>query len=434
MILFDIIVTTQTYQYCTVNINTIESQRSQAREYVCTINMSQPLITSFIVSNIGHKRKLDDMEQEKKDNVLQNKDEKCKIYAYCRTNSKTPKDWHKKEIPYYDPTIHENPAYVGLTIREVLKRDGQHFYDNKTKFDQEYTSRSVYQLVLFETKTFPKAANDKDYKKETLEPAAKWMDEREVYYIKLYDTYTNGCNCTKGGQNGSMISLKEAMARQSYINFRDKYMPRFQECYDKRDTINISQRDKEFPDVAILVNHMRTRNTKIPYEFKDKLRELGFDDKNQNDVKSLEDWENIHMPAIETYSRKYGHINIPQKNTEFPKTCILFDHIRRDHTKVSDKFKQQLIDYGFIYDLNNLYNHIKFVIGRTPGHPEHDIDVRNALLRVSNYHKYMMGKKVGKSKKELVELGIRQLPFGTKPLGDGIDRFLNDMELAAKKP
>lgn len=432
MILFDIIVTTQTYQYCTVNINTIESQRSQAREYVCTINMSQPLITSFIVSNIGLKRKLDDMEQ--KDNVLHNKDEKCTIYAYCPTNSNTPKDWHKKEIPYYDPTIHENPAYVGLTIREGLTRDGQHLRHNKTEFDKKYTSRSVYQLVLLETKTFPKAVNDKDYKKETLEPAAKWMDEMEIYYIKLYDTYKNGLNCTEGAQNGCMISCKEAKAKQSYIYFRDIHMPRCQECYDKRGTINISYGDEEFPEVAELINHMRRGSTTIPSEFKDKLRALGFDDRNQNDVKSIEYWETIHMPAIETYSSNYGHINIPRNSEGFAKTGNLFHDIRRGKSKVPNQFKQKLIDYGFIYDLNNLYNHIKFVIGRTPYHPEHDTDVRNALLCVSNYHKSMMGKRVGKGRKELDEFGIFKLPFGTKPLGDGIDRFLNDMELAVKKP
>ena len=211
-------------------------------------------------------------------------------------------------------------------------------------------------------------------------------------------------------------------------------MPRCQECYEKRGTINISQRDPEFSDVAILVMNMRSGNTEIPYEFKAKLRELGFDDRNQNDVKYNEDWETIHMPAIKTYSIKYGHINIYWKNKEFPKTGILFHHIRTGHNTVPNQFKQQLIDYGFIYDLNNLYNHIKFVIGRTPGRPERDTDVRNALFRVSTYHNSMREKRKGKSRKELVELGIFMLPFGTKPLGDGIDRFLNDMELAVKKP
>ena len=394
--------------------------------------MSQLLITAmFMTSNDLKRKRDDDMEQEKKDNVLQNKDETCTIYAYCPT--KTPKDWHKKEIPYYDPTIHENPAYVGITIREVLTRDGEHLRENKTKFDQEYISRDKFQLVLLETKTVPKAVNDKDYKKETLEPAAKWMDEREKHYIKLYDTYKNGLNCTEGGVSGCMIALKEAKARQSYINFRDIHMPRCQECYDKRRTINITRGDTEFPDVAKLVNNMRTGHTEIPYEFKDKLRQLGFDDRNQKDVKYNKDWKNIYMPAIKTYSRKYGHINIPRRNTEFSKTGELFHNIRTGQNTVPDKFRQQLIDYGFIYDFKNLYNHTEFVIGRTPGHPEHDIDVRNALLRVSTYHNSMRGKRVGKGIKELVELGIFMLPFGTKPLGDGIDRFLNDMELAVKK-
>ena len=388
----------------------------------------------FMISNGLKRKRDDDMEQEKKDNVLQNKDEKCTIYAYCRTNSKTPKDWHKKEIQYYDPAIHKDPAYVGLTIRElVMGRDGQHLRDNTTKFDKEYTSRDKFQLVLLEIKTFPKAANDKDYKKETLDPAVKWMHEREMHYIELYDTYTNGLNCTKGGKQGSMIALKEANARQSYINFRDTHMPRCQECYEKRGTINISQGDEEFPDVAMLCKNIRTGNTTIPYEFRDKLRELGFDDRNQNDVKSLKDWENIHMPAIKTYFNKCGHINISHGNNEFAKTGMLFSDVRRCNSKVP-KFKQQLIDYGFIYDFKNLYNHIKFVIGRTPGHPEHDTDVRNALHRVSNYHNSMREKRKGKSRKELEEFGIYMLPFGIKPLGDGIDRFLNDMELAVKKP
>ncbi len=389
-----------------------------------------------MISNGLKRKRDDDMEQEKKDIVLRNKDEKCTIYAYCRTNSKTPKDWNKKEIPYYDPAIHEKPEYVGLTIREVLRRDGEHLRENTTKFDKKYTNRDTFQLVLLETKTFPKAVNDKDYKKETLEPAAKWMDEREVHYINLYDTYANGngYNCTKGGQNGCTNAFREARARQSYINFRDTYMPRCQECYEKRGTINISRRDTEFPDVARLITNMRSGNTEIPYEFKDKLRELGFDDRNQNDVKSNEDWETIYMPAIETYSGKYGHINIFQKSKEFPKTGALFHNIRRGQNTVPNQFKQKLIDYDFIYDNKNLYNHIKFVIGRTPGRPERDIDVRNALFRVSTYHNSMRVKKVGKSRQELVELGIFKLPFGSQPLGNGIDRFLNDMELAANKP
>ncbi len=93
--------------------------------------------------------------------ALVNKDITAVIYAYCEMG---PKDGAINE---YDPLIHGRPKYVGQTIQTIRNRDTQHLYGYNTKFDQTYTDRKMYCLVILESKVFPAAEFDQDFKVQT---------------------------------------------------------------------------------------------------------------------------------------------------------------------------------------------------------------------------------------------------------------------------
>ena len=150
---------------------------------------------NLYVPDIAHATSLSDEDDQ--EDVLPNVDVHAIVYAYCERKGAVPSS---DEYPYYDPSRHGRPVYVGQTMQTLAERDAQHIRCKDTPFDRQYGDRSQYVLVRLDERTFPRAASDNDFLEHTLRPAAEWMDVRETRRIKEFDTYHQGLNSTKGGQ------------------------------------------------------------------------------------------------------------------------------------------------------------------------------------------------------------------------------------------
>ena len=94
-----------------------------------------------------------------------------------------------------------------------------------------------------------------------------------------------------------MVSLHEAIQKQTYLRFRDVYMPAFRQLFEdnNREHCNPSQ---SHPIIGKLVNRIRTGHTTVPPQYEDELLSMNLDVRNQKIVKRDQRWENEYMPVF----------------------------------------------------------------------------------------------------------------------------------------
>lgn len=86
-----------------------------------------------------------------------------------------------------------NKVYIGQTIQKPIER----FYQHCTKKCDKYILNMVIHKAIF------KYGKD-NFTFEVIEEVPKQqLNEREEYWIKYYNSYTDGYNSTKGGQKGN---------------------------------------------------------------------------------------------------------------------------------------------------------------------------------------------------------------------------------------
>lgn len=84
-------------------------------------------------------------------------------------------------------------AYIGQTIRTIEERFKEHC---RTKCSQGELNMLIKRAI--------KKYGEKNFKITELERCNEEnLDDREVYYISLYDSYYSGYNMTKGGKLGT---------------------------------------------------------------------------------------------------------------------------------------------------------------------------------------------------------------------------------------
>lgn len=107
-----------------------------------------------------------------------------------------------KGIIYCYTCVINNKKYIGQTMYEKTRRSAffvsERYSTNKTakklnKFDAARKKYGIDNFVYEILEEF--SSNDK---KSVIE----WMDDREIYFIALYNTYKTGYNSTKGGHKG----------------------------------------------------------------------------------------------------------------------------------------------------------------------------------------------------------------------------------------
>ena len=100
--------------------------------------------------------------------------------------------------------------YIGQTIKTVKKRWQQHICNSS----KEYFS----QIVLY------KAMNKygiEHFKIEEIEEVEnEFLDEREKYWIKYYDSYNHGYNSTIGGRETALYDLDEQQVINDYYQLK----------------------------------------------------------------------------------------------------------------------------------------------------------------------------------------------------------------------
>ena len=86
-----------------------------------------------------------------------------------------------------------NKVYIGQTIQKPIER----FYQHCAKKCDKYILNMVIHKAIF------KYGKD-NFTFEIIEEVPKQqLNEREEYWIKYYNSYTDGYNSTKGGQKGN---------------------------------------------------------------------------------------------------------------------------------------------------------------------------------------------------------------------------------------
>ena len=86
-----------------------------------------------------------------------------------------------------------NKVYIGQTIQKPIER----FYQHCAKKCDKYIFNMVIHKAIF------KYGKD-NFTFEVIEEVPKQqLNEREEYWIKYYNSYTDGYNSTKGGQKGN---------------------------------------------------------------------------------------------------------------------------------------------------------------------------------------------------------------------------------------
>ena len=434
---------------------------------------------------------LESKKRKRCDFTFQLKDELASIYAYCLPINETPTN--NNDIVMYDSKIHGTVVYVGQTIQNIKTRDRAHLSHCSTQFDKMYTKNGQYALVLIAQKQFIISTSKSD---TYMNLVSEWLDYNEKHYIEKFDTYRNGMNCTRGGQGQSwLITMKEAIAKQTYIRFKDVYMPLFEKCYVKYGNINIKHRSVEYNILGQLICNIRCGVTTIPLEFKDKLKNMGLcielhglyrqmwlnnympifeeyhnkyghinvsiydsdygdnigkllnrirtgittipeeheeqlyiwglDTRNQKIVQRDYKWENVIMPNFRSFHQEFKHVNVPRDYKDFGP---LVDHIRSGHTTIPLHHKPEMLDLGFTFSSRNIAYHIRMVLDRPPGNPLTDIETMNVLSTTLEHHNKLILMRSNKNRKELFEHFLMLIPFGNKPIGNGIDRLMKDIK------
>lgn len=102
-----------------------------------------------------------------------------------------------------------NKVYVGQTTQSLKERFQRHCWGT-TNNDKHHFNMAIKQAI-------------KKYGKENFiielieEVETAKLDEREVYWISFYDSYNNGYNCTKGGQNGATVQPKLSWKEENEV-------------------------------------------------------------------------------------------------------------------------------------------------------------------------------------------------------------------------
>ena len=81
-------------------------------------------------------------------------------------------------------------VYIGQTTQSIQQRWKEHLYNSHSSQNKPravYSAMKKYGEELFHIETIEECENEK-------------LDEREVYWVKYYDSYNNGYNMTLGGQ------------------------------------------------------------------------------------------------------------------------------------------------------------------------------------------------------------------------------------------
>ena len=128
-----------------------------------------------------------------------------------------------------------NKLYIGFTKNTPENRLKQHF-SNSTKKNKNKLARAIlkYGRINFITETIFTSLN----KEEAL--------NKEIYYIKFFDTLKNGYNCNEGGTDGNnriVTDETKKLISENHADFSGDKNPFFNKQHSEETKLKIAARD-----------------------------------------------------------------------------------------------------------------------------------------------------------------------------------------------
>lgn len=114
---------------------------------------------------------------------------KLRIYADVKVKINA-EDIHKSNV-IYCLTFENGKKYVGLTTRDLDSRINEHCrysFNNKTKDFNSKKGRAIRKYMTFEVSVLYEGDD---------------LNEKEIEFIELYDSFNNGYNLTVGGEGAT---------------------------------------------------------------------------------------------------------------------------------------------------------------------------------------------------------------------------------------
>ncbi len=263
----------------------------------------------------------------------------CIIYVYCKPGTNIG-------------------VYVGQTMQKLETRDKDHLGKRKQEFDKVYTSKSLFDLKVLEKKTFTADIQSKSDYTRFIKSYGGWMDEREKYYIKKYNTWKgeHGFNKNEGGQRlENHVRNAQSAFKRSLNNFRTKYWPAMQAFLKTEKAklpcgtpslLMVKQNEKI---IGGLIKDIRTGNTSVTALYKKLMLEHGHVD---NYFEGM--WKQVYWPAMLAFL-KTEKAKLPcgtpsllmvSRNEKIIGGLII--NIRAGHTSVPAFYKKLMLEHGHV--------------------------------------------------------------------------------------
>lgn len=246
-----------------------------------------------------------------------------------------------------------NKCYIGQA-QSLKKRISHHFSNIKTqRYDLPlYRAINKYGIENFDIEILKEYSSDVNHS-----DLCKQMDQDEIYYIEKYNGYTNGYNCTKGGDGGILgykmtDEQKEKIRRLSKIsnvNKKKVYMYNVKEKYyitacSLTDASKITNIARSY--IGRVANKIHHKNN-VKYflcsyskeELNEQIKSLTNEDikkiiesdncgkfkkghKFSQTTRNRETLSESHKKNISESLKKYKYIEIYDKDINLIKTCI----------------------------------------------------------------------------------------------------------------
>lgn len=143
--------------------------------------------------------------------------------------------------------------YIGQTIRTLNKRIINHYSKAKCGSDSHFHAAiRKYDKCVWEWDTLIECLDDE-------------LNEQEMYYVELYNTYYHGYNSTKGGNSGSGYKHSdEAKLRISIHNsgktLTEEHRNNISKTTKGRPALNRKLNKEQIDEINELFNHMSNRD------------------------------------------------------------------------------------------------------------------------------------------------------------------------------
>ena len=165
-------------------------------------------------------------------------------------------------------------SYIGLTSRDFDTRRYEHIQESK--------NNSVFKFHQALRKY-----SDDGFTWEIIESdleSIKLANDREVYYIELFDTYTNGYNMTKGG-GGRDNYFFSTLARERMSNAKLNKSLSKEHCDNISDSLKNKPKSQEHKLKVIKSNTGKKRSKEYCLEASKRMEGKYIGDKNPSAIK-----------------------------------------------------------------------------------------------------------------------------------------------------